>query len=231
MTNNWKDCDKLPVVGRKYRLQKRYLDNNNDKTTRENKKVIVTEIEERKGDYLIHYKDDDGITNGLSSISFLGLYYEEDSEDNLQQKKEVSEVNKALEELKKNIKPTNYNWLTSIDYENLKQAAQNLVNVLETEKSAMNLVKHTLEDSIKKMKDFNARIDEKYPMSKPEPKIDIKEERVKPVSLWMSKVYLKVSNCRILLELILGCCKIISFTSLAILPDKAKISSKSNSKV
>jgi len=120
--------DKLPVVGKKYRLQKRYLDNNNNKTTRENKKVIVTEIEERKGDYLIHYKDDDGITNGLSSISFLGLYYEEDSKDNLQQK-----------------------------YENLKQAAQNLVDALEAEKIVM---------------------------SKPEPKIDMKEERVEPVSIW-----------------------------------------------
>jgi ABC-type molybdate transport system substrate-binding protein len=135
MTNNWKDGDKLPVVGKRYRLQKTYLDNNNNKTTRENKKVIVTEIEEREVDYIIHYKDDDGITNCLSSISFLGLYYEEDSEDNLQKIKEVSEVDKALEELKKNIKLTNYNWLTSIDYENLKQAAQNLVDALESEKN------------------------------------------------------------------------------------------------
>lgn len=178
MTNNWKDCDKLPVVGKRYRLRKTYLDGNNNKTTRENKKVIVTEIEEREGDYLIHYKDDDGITNGLSSISFLGLYYEEIPEDNLQETKEVSEVDKALEELKKNIKLTNYNWLTSIDYKNLKQTAQNLVDALEAEKSAMNVIKDFLKEGTKNMKDFNAKMDEKYPMSKPEPKIDMKEERV-----------------------------------------------------
>jgi hypothetical protein len=75
--------NKLPVVGKRYRLQKLYLAGNNNKTTRENKKVIVIEIEEREKDYLIHYKDDDGITNCLSSISFLGIYYEEDSEDNI----------------------------------------------------------------------------------------------------------------------------------------------------
>jgi len=34
------------------------------------------------------------------------------------------------------------------------------------------------------MKDFNAKMDEKYPMSKPDTKIDTKEERVEPVSIW-----------------------------------------------
>jgi hypothetical protein len=82
MTNNWND-DKLPVVGKRYRVSKLYLAGNNNKTTCENKKVIVTKIKEREKDYLIHYKDDDGITNCLSSISFLNVYYEEDSEDNI----------------------------------------------------------------------------------------------------------------------------------------------------
>ena len=40
-----------------------------------------------------------------------------------------------------------------------------------------------LKCGIKQMKDFNAKLDKKYPMSKEEPKIEIKEERVEPVSI------------------------------------------------
>jgi len=258
---NWKDVNeisrviKIPVVGKKYRLQKRYLDNNNNRTTRQNKEVIVTKIEKEEDMifgspyYCIHYKEDDGITNSLSDTSFLDLYYEEIPKDNLQQtkevkvnkldealkklyatenassdiqgsvrliieylrqanetpnpvdleKKEVTKIENALDELKYLLaREDNYefkghvffdgykeHWEPLLDRLNeIKDAAQYLVNVLETEKSAMNLVKDTLDDGIKKMKDFNAKIDEKYPMSKSESKIDTKEEHVDPVNIW-----------------------------------------------
>ena len=46
-------------------------------------------------------------------------------------------VERALEKLKECAKPINYmNWRTSIDYEELKEAAQNLVEALESEKKS-----------------------------------------------------------------------------------------------
>jgi len=212
-----KMTDKLPVVGKKYRLQKRYLDNNNDKTTCENKKVIVTKIKEREGDYLIHYKDDDGITNCLSSISFLGLYYEEDSEDNLQKTKEVK-VNKLDEALKKLY--TTENASSDIEgsirliIEFLRQANETL-NPVDLEKKEVNKIDRALnclqmglswetreqrlawfdltverffarEEQDAKINKEYERLQKEYRdnLSKEEPKIDMKEKRVEPVSIW-----------------------------------------------
>jgi len=114
-------------------------------------------------------------------------YFEELPEDNIKiQPKPVvdnkietnNEVDRALEELKREI-----NYLENkgiIDFEaylKLRTRSQNLVDALEAEESAMNVVKDALKEGIRNMKDFNAKMDEKYPMSKPEPKIDMKEER------------------------------------------------------
>jgi hypothetical protein len=105
-------------------------------------------------------------------------YFEELPEDNLQEteevkvnkkanpvdfeKGEVNEVERALEELKKSlVKPISANLNEDVakswrdQYFLVCKAGWNLVNALETERN----------------------------MSKPEPKIDIKEERVDPVSL------------------------------------------------
>jgi hypothetical protein len=75
-------ANKLPKVGHKYCVRKQYLNNNDNKTTRENKIVTVTEIEKQDKDFLIHYKYDDGTTNCLSSIVFLNFYYEPTNDSN-----------------------------------------------------------------------------------------------------------------------------------------------------
>ncbi|MEI7578591.1 MAG: hypothetical protein WCJ58_00970 [bacterium] len=108
-------------------------------------------------------------------------------------KEEVNEVDRALGELKREIalcgggmKPAETEGerrMANVFYYFLGKA-QKLVDALEAEKSAMDAVKDTLKEGIKQMKDFNAKMDEKYPMSKPEPKIDTKEECVDPVSIW-----------------------------------------------
>jgi len=89
---------------------------------------------------------------------------------NIVNEKEASEVDRALEELKQI-----YNSLPA-QYSLYGKAVQNLINALEVEKAGMNLVKDALKDGVKQMEEFNQRMDEQYPMSKPEPKIDIKEE-------------------------------------------------------
>jgi uncharacterized protein (DUF342 family) len=100
-------------------------------------------------------------------------------------KEEVNKVDLALEELKNILmKATLSNAYYHEQYKEMKELAQKLVDVLEAEKSAMNLVKDTLKKGIKQMKDFNAKMDEKYPMSKLDTKIDTKEECVEPVSIW-----------------------------------------------
>jgi len=71
---------------------------------------------------------------------------------------------------------------------------------LKAEKSAMDAVKDALKCGIKQMKDFNAKMDEKYPMSKQEPKIDMKEESVEPVSIWKDVSELPEYGCRILVK-------------------------------
>jgi len=106
-----------------------------------------------------------------------------------------NEVERALEELKKQLFFLHSKYSTNdfalVDsailkrrLETLTEKAQNLVKALEAEESAMNVVKDALKEGIRNMKDFNAKMDEKYPMSKPEPKIDMKEERVEPASIW-----------------------------------------------
>lgn len=123
------------------------------------------------------------------------------------EKGEVNEIDRALEKLKECAKPINYmSWRTSIDYEELREAAQNLVEALEAKKkvtqehydleavtrleiidsngrSYVNLhanpMKFSYQDDGKTLKIFCNN-----DMSKPEPKIDIKEERVEPISIW-----------------------------------------------
>lgn len=215
MTNNWKDGDKLPIVGKRYCLTKRYLDNNNNKTARENKKVIVTEIEEREKDYLIHYKEDDGITNRLCSISFLGLYYEELTENKVNEKtnpinfeeKEVSKVEMALEELKYSLaRKDNHEFKGHVFFDGYKEhwepllnilnkiayEAENFVEVLEAEKNLKTKQRIAeLEEIIKSYKIASFIVPDKWikeleelkNMSKPEPKIDMKEECIEPVKI------------------------------------------------
>lgn len=48
----------------------------------------------------------------------------------------------------------------------------------------MNLVIDALKNGIKQMKDFNSKLDEKYPMSKPEPEIDIQKPSVDSINNW-----------------------------------------------
>jgi len=106
-------------------------------------------------------------------------------------KEEVNEVDRALEELKKALlKPISADLSEDVakswrdQYFLVCHAGWNFVNAWEAEKFAMNVVKDALKEGIRNMKDFNAKLDEKYPMSKLEPKIDMKEERVEPVSIW-----------------------------------------------
>jgi len=94
-------------------------------------------------------------------------------------KEEVNEVDRALGELKREIalcgggmKPAETEGerrMANVFYYFLGKA-QKLVDALEAEKSAMDAVKDALKCGIKQMKDFNAKLDKKYPMSKPEPK-------------------------------------------------------------
>jgi len=107
------------------------------------------------------------------------------------EKIEVNKVDRALGELKKALlKPISANLNEDVakswrdQYFLVCHAGWNFVNALEAEKSAMNVVKDALKEGVRNMKDFNAKMDEKYPMSKPEPKIEIKEEHVEPVSIW-----------------------------------------------
>lgn len=127
----------MPVVG------KRYV---NKKTNKDYELFCIVIFTHKEAFYLKNTKDD------LASVETLVEFwnrFEELPEDNLQEKKEVSEVERALEELK------NYFSNNSSNHSEILNLASNLVNALETEKN----------------------------MSKPEPKIDMKEECVEPVSI------------------------------------------------
>ena len=97
------------------------------------------------------------------------------------EKKEVSEVERALEELKRVLHDTPYSDALHPDdvissRNHLKKVTENLVNALKAEKTEIRL---KTQSHISEL-DLKAKQD----MSKPEPKIDIKEERVEPVSIW-----------------------------------------------
>lgn len=88
----------------------------------------------------------------------------------------VSEVERALEELKNALTKQDGNETHSYLYAVISTAAQNLVNALEAERN------------------------ERAVMSKPEPKIDIKEERVEPVSIWKDVGELPKFHCQVLVK-------------------------------
>jgi hypothetical protein len=100
------------------------------------------------------------------------------------EKIEVNEVDRALEELKGEI-----NYLENkgiIDFEaylKLRTRSQNLVTALEAEKksraSETNKIGVSQDKNDKKQAIFAHPLE-----SKPEPKIDMKEKRVEPVSIW-----------------------------------------------
>ena len=89
-------------------------------------------------------------------------------------KEEVSEVERALEELKE---------VLGASYK-LDIRAQSLVNALEAEKRpSIKYVQH-LESQLAEMTEAFERLTKEKDMSKPEPKIDMKEECIEPVSIW-----------------------------------------------
>lgn len=126
----------MPVVGQRYV----------NKKTNKDYKLFCIVITHKEAFYLENTKDD--LASAETLVEFWNRF-EELPEDNLQEKKEVSEVERALEELK------NYFSNNSSNHSEILNLASNLVNALETEKN----------------------------MSKPEPKIDMKEECVEPVSI------------------------------------------------
>lgn len=145
--------NKMPVVGKRYR------------STRYDKPFFLSRIgqdrEYLKPWFIAKHESLRIIETIEDNLENFWDYFEEFPEDNKTpnpvnlEKEEVNKVDEAMAELKAMIVPTNY-WAVNIDYENLKQAAQKLIDVLKAEKD----------------------------MSKEEPKIDIKEERVEPVSIW-----------------------------------------------
>lgn len=98
------------------------------------------------------------------------------------EKGEVSEVERALEELKNQIVSFRLNF--DMDYKPMRylpDAAQNLINALETEKKPFFKVREEGQfEGLPPSAEALAR----YGMTKPEPKIDMKEECVEPVSIW-----------------------------------------------
>lgn len=98
------------------------------------------------------------------------------------EKGEVREVERALEELKNQIVSFRLNF--DMDYKPMRylpDAAQNLINALETEKKPFFKVREEGQfEGLPPSAEALAR----YGMTKPEPKIDMKEECVEPVSIW-----------------------------------------------
>ena len=139
--------NKMPVVG------KRYV----NKKTNKDYELFFTH---KEAFYLKNTKDD--LASAETLVEFWNRF-EELPEDNLQEKKEISEVERALEELEQAMskslgKITCVNDVNKITFKlmDVRKAAQNLVNALEVEKN----------------------------MPNPKPKIDMKEECVEPVSIW-----------------------------------------------
>lgn len=102
----------------------------------------------------------------------------------------VSEVERALEELKRALHDTPYSDSLYpgdvISSRNrLKKVTENLVNALEAEKSLCHKNDQKLDT-----KEFDSLgLDTKQDMSKPEPKTDIKEEHVEPVSIEKESIW------------------------------------------
>jgi hypothetical protein len=148
-------------------------------------------IKERSCDYETKFE-----TLLIALDSFFGMFKGDETPNSVDLEKiEVSEVEKALEELKNQIKystPTNSDYkfkypkdlrCSHLEYEKIIYAsdlswviakAKNLINALEPEK------KPTMQDTINLLCNIWGKED----MSKPEPKIDMKEERVEPVSIF-----------------------------------------------
>lgn len=98
------------------------------------------------------------------------------------EKGEVREVERALEELKNQIVSFRLNF--DMDYKPMRylpDAAQNLINALETEKKPFFKVR---EEGQFEGLPPSAEALVRYDMSKPKPEIDMKEECVEPVSIW-----------------------------------------------
>jgi len=107
--------NKLPVVGQRYRYR--------------NFPKMEATVNSINDEFFF-------IDNGWRiHISYFWDWFEELTENKVDLEKEkVSEVERALEKLKECVKPINYmNYRTSIDYEELREAAQNLVDVLEAD--------------------------------------------------------------------------------------------------
>lgn len=150
--------NEMPVVGKRYKA----------KIIDPKKTIIIDKIYDAEDGKRFNYTYN--LEKYTSLLSSFWEKYEKLPEDDLQEvnkaevnetpnpvdleKKEVNEVERALEELKKELFNKRDCHFTRID--KLENLAQRLIDVLEAEKN----------------------------MSKPEPKIDMKEERVEPVSIW-----------------------------------------------
>lgn len=166
--------NKMPLIGRKYRLIE------NHAWIVEVTDLITVESN-IWGDEVLGVKSERGGIPFVDSIGFFEKNYEE-LEDNLQEKKEVSEVERALEELKNQIVSFRLNF--DMDYKPMRylpDAAQNLINALETEKKPFFKVR---EEGQFEGLPPSAEALVRYDMSKPKPEIDMKEECVEPVSIW-----------------------------------------------
>lgn len=178
--------NKMPVVGQRYRYK-----------TAKDGKGFLTGLFKSEGIFTF----DTGSILRFAPEHFWNMF-EELAGDNLQEteevkvnktpnpvdleKEEVNEIERASNLLRLAIGSAEARAMvgeTGI-VEKVLSRAKSLIDALEVEKAGMNLVKDALKDGVKQMEEFNQRMDEQYPMSKPEPKIDMKEERVEPVSIW-----------------------------------------------
>jgi len=155
--------NKLPVVGKRYKLRNQLGSGNGDI-------VMVVSVDNDFSCKLYFEKSDSVSSDPLPLASFCNIC-EELPDSNSQKpeevqvdldKKKVSEVESALKTLKKHLATVEENDLAkqyvnkafSFFFMRLYYVAQNIVNALEAEKN----------------------------MSKPESKIDMKEERVEPMN-------------------------------------------------
>jgi hypothetical protein len=134
---------------------------------------------------LIHYYCKDSFLKGWEELPDSNLQKLEEVKVNQTpnpvdlEKKEVNKVERALGELKDALTKQDNNESHSYLYAVISTAAQNLVIALETEKEVTQEDWEKYHANHKYKSEYQEDI-----MSKPEPKIDMKEERVEPVSIW-----------------------------------------------
>ncbi len=149
---------KLPVVGKRYRQRETHQEVKVLNNFVRLRCAVDNFIYEEEGDYFNEFYEELPDSNPQEVEE--DCPFETAAEEwNTAEEKEVSEVERALEGLKYHAQIMHY-FDKEAALEDIKTASRNLIKALEAERN------------------------ERAVMSKPEPKIDMKEERVEPVSIW-----------------------------------------------